>query len=360
MSKKRRYCLTRAFFGSVMIWTRALTSSGMSGLMTGSRPMNSGIMPNSSRSSEVTLPSSSPRSVCCSAWVWLPKPIVLRPTRRAMMFSRPTNVPPQMNRMLVVSIWMYCCSGCLRPPCGGHVGHGPLEHLQEGLLDSLAGDVARDRDVVRGLADLVDFVDVDNAALGGFEIEVGGVQQLEQDVLDVLAHVAGLGERGRVADGEGNVQDPSQRPRQQRLAAAGRPDQEDVRLVELDFGLGVFAVNQPLVVVVHGHRQDFFGPFLADHVGVELLLDLARRRDVGEERLGNAAPFPLLVEDLLAELDAIAADVDVARTFHQRADVAIALAAEGAIGVFLGAARGSRAHVATAISFSPVPPSHRP
>ena len=36
-----------------------------------------------------------------------------------MMLSSPTNVPPQMKRMFVVSIWMYCCSGCFRPPCGG-------------------------------------------------------------------------------------------------------------------------------------------------------------------------------------------------------------------------------------------------
>jgi ATP-dependent Clp protease ATP-binding subunit ClpX len=33
-----------------------------------------------------------------------PKPIVLRPSRLRMMSSMPTNVPPQMNRMLVVSI----------------------------------------------------------------------------------------------------------------------------------------------------------------------------------------------------------------------------------------------------------------
>ena len=108
-------------------------------------------------------------------------------------------------------------------------------------------------------------------------------------------------------------------------------------------------------MVVHGHRQNLLGPLLADHVGVELLLDFARGRDVGEERLGNAAPLPLLVEDLLAKLDAIAADVNVARAFHQGADIAIALAAERAKGVLLGAARGSRAHVATAISFSAAP-----
>ena len=27
--------------------------------------------------------------------------------------------PRQMKRMCVVSSWMYCCSGCFRPPCGG-------------------------------------------------------------------------------------------------------------------------------------------------------------------------------------------------------------------------------------------------
>src|SRR5271166_4054115 len=125
MSKKRLYCLTRAFLGSVMIWTRASTSRGIRGQITGSRPMNSGIKPNSSRSSEVTLPRSSPSSMCCSAWDWLPKPMVLRPTRRAMMCSSPTKVPPQMNRTLLVSIWMYCCSGCLRPPWGGTLATVP-------------------------------------------------------------------------------------------------------------------------------------------------------------------------------------------------------------------------------------------
>ena len=213
--------------------------------MTGSRPTNSGIMPNSSRSSVVTLPSSSPSSVCCSAWVWLPKPIVLRPTRRAMMLSRPTNVPPQMNRMFVVSIWMYCCSGCLRPPCGGTLATVPSSIFEQGLLHALAGDVAGDRDVLAGLADLVDLVDVDDAALGGFEVEVGGVQQLEQDVLDVLADVAGLGQRGGVADGEGHVRGSRASVRASSvLPQPVGPIRRMLRLVELDLGVGLFAVDR--------------------------------------------------------------------------------------------------------------------
>ena len=93
-----------------------------------------------------------------------------------------------------MSIWMYCCSGCLRPPCGGTLATVPSSIFEQRLLHALARDVAGDRDVVGGLADLVDLVDVDDAPLGSFEVEIGGVQELQQDVLDVLADVAGLGQ----------------------------------------------------------------------------------------------------------------------------------------------------------------------
>ena len=254
--------------------------------MTGSRPTNSGIMPNSIRSSVVTLASSSPScSVCCSAWVWLPKPIVLRPTRRAMMSSRPTNVPPQMNRMLRRVHLDVLLLGVLAAALRRHVGDGAFEHLQQGLLHAFAGDVAGDRDVLAGLADLVDLVDVDDAALGRFEVEVGGVQQLEQQVLDVFADVAGFGQRGGVADGERHVEDPGQRPGEQRLAAAGRADQQDVGLVDLDVGVGVLAVDQPLVVVVDGDGR---GPSWRapgrSRTASSCSLISRGRGDVGEQR----------------------------------------------------------------------------
>ena len=56
--------------------------------------------------------------------------------------------------------------GVLAAALRRHVGDGAFEHLQEGLLHPFAGDVAGDRDVVGGLADLVDFVDVDDARAG--------------------------------------------------------------------------------------------------------------------------------------------------------------------------------------------------
>ena len=57
------------------------------------------------------------------------KPSVFLPTRRSMILSRPTKAPPQMNRMLVVSIWMNSWCGCLRPPCGGTLATVPSRIL---------------------------------------------------------------------------------------------------------------------------------------------------------------------------------------------------------------------------------------
>ena len=124
------------------------------------------------------------------------------------------------------------------------VGDRAFEHLQQRLLNAFAADVAGDADVAGGLADLVDFIDVDDAALGGFEIVVGVLKQLQQDVLDVFADVAGFGERRGVADGERHVEDAGQRLGQQRLAAAGRADQQHVALVDFDV-VGIVGVASP-------------------------------------------------------------------------------------------------------------------
>ena len=182
-----------------------------------------------------------------------------------MIFSRPAKAPPQMNRMLVVSTCRNSCCGCLRPPCGGTRGGGALHQLQQRLLDALARDVAGDRGIVRLAADLVDLVDIDDAALRPLDIIVGGLEQLQDDVLDILADIAGLGQRRRVGHGEGHVEDPRQRLGEQGLAAAGRADEQDVRLGELDVG-ALGAVGEALVMIVDRDREDALGVALADHI----------------------------------------------------------------------------------------------
>ena len=116
------------------------------------------------------------------------------------------------------------------------------------------------------------------------DVEVGGLDQPQQDVLDILADVAGLGQRGGVGDAEGHVQDARQRLRQQRLAAAGRADQQDVALAQLDV-VDLHPGGDALVVVVDGDGEHLLGAILPDDVLVELLEDLLGRRDLGDREL---------------------------------------------------------------------------
>ena len=231
------YCFTSAFLGSVMMRTRASTSSGVSGQTIGRRPTNSGIMPNSRMSSLVTWAS----SVAQLALVGVVLALSAKADGLAAdaagddVFQADEGAAADEQDVGRVHLDVLLL-GMLAAALGRHVGDGAFEHLEEGLLNAFARDVAGDGDVVVGLADLVDLVDVDDAALGGFEVEVGGVEELEQDILDVFADVAGLGEGGGVADGEGDVEHAGEGLGQQGLAAAGGADQEDVGLVELDVG----------------------------------------------------------------------------------------------------------------------------
>ena len=235
-----------------------------------------------------------------------------------------------MNRILVRIDLQELLLRMLAPALRRHGGDRPLDELQQRLLHALAGHVAGDRGVVGLARDLVDLVDIDDARLGLLDVVVALLQQLLDDVLDVLADIARLGQRRGIGDGERHVQQPRQRLGEKRLAAAGRPDQQDVALGDLDVLLAGVGrpVLETLVVVVDGDRQHLLGALLADDVLVEDCLDL-----VGLGKLGAALLRPvleLLADDVVAQLDALVAD-EHRGAGNQLADLMLALAAERAV-----------------------------
>ena len=216
------YCLTSAFLGSVRMRTSASSSSSSSVATTGRRPMNSGIMPNLSRSSGWTCSSSSAEarapSCCCTS---APKPMLLAadaPLDDLLEADERAAADEQdVGRVDLQELLLRVLAAAL----GRHVGDGALDDLQQRLLHALAGDVAGDGGVLALAGDLVDLVDVDDAALGALDVVVGGLQQVDDDVLDVLADVAGLGERRGVGDGERHVEDAA--PASARAASCREP-----------------------------------------------------------------------------------------------------------------------------------------
>ena len=133
------------------------------------------------------------------------------------------------------------------------------------------------------------------------------MQKFEDDVLNVFADVARLGERRRVNDGEGNHQHARERLSEQGLARARRADEQYVRLLNLNVGAAARHLDA-LVVLVDGDGQALFSLLLPDDVLVEerLYLGWLRKRRARGDGLG------LLVvrDDLVADVNALVADVD--------------------------------------------------
>ena len=164
-----------------------------------------------------------------------------------------------------------------------HIADGAFENLQERLLHAFSGDVACDADVLRLAADLVDLVDVNDAHLGALDIVVGILKEPQNDVFDILAHIARFGHRRRIGDAERNIQNARQRSRQERLARAGRSDQQDVALFDFDLGErtelvdrcveGRAVLQDALVMIVDRDREDLLGLLLPDDMLIELAHD---------------------------------------------------------------------------------------
>src|SRR5215471_338566 len=225
--------------------------------------------------------------------------------------------------------------------------------LEQGLLHALARDVASDRGVVGLATDLVDLVDIDDATLGALDVVVGRLQQLKDDVLDVLADIAGFGQRGRISHGEGHIEDARESLCQQRLAGAGRADQQDIRLRELDvIVLGL--VVETLVVIMDRDREHLLGVILADDIVVKNFAYFLWGRNA-VARLHQRG-LVLLVDDVHAQFDALVAD-EYGRAGDELAHLVLALAAERAVERILGIAAADLAHLRTPTRYKSSQPS---
>ncbi len=221
--------------------------------------------------------------------------------------------------------------GVLAAALRRHGRNGAFEDLQQRLLHTLAADVTGDRRVLALAGNLVDLVDVDDASLGLLDVEIGRLNQLEQNVFDVFTDVAGLGERGCVGHCERHVEHSGQGLGEVRLAATGGAEQQDVALRQLDVvaptnASRLLMLDAP-VVVVDGDREDLLGVNLADDVLVEKRTDLAWRWQLVEVQLTGFGE--LFFDDLVAQVDALVADVDT-WTSDELLYLLLRFAAEGA------------------------------
>src|SRR5579862_3071803 len=88
-----------------------------------------------------------------------------------------------------------------------HGRYGPFENLEQRLLHTFTRYVAGNARIFGLACDLVDLVDVHDPTLALGDIEITGLQQPHENILDVLANVSRFGQRGGIGDGERHIED---------------------------------------------------------------------------------------------------------------------------------------------------------
>lgn len=198
-----------------------------------------------------------------------------------------------------------------------HVRHGAFQDLQKSLLDAFTGDIAGDGDVLGLLGDLVDFIDVDDTTLGFLDVVVRGLDEAEEDVLDVIANVAGLCQCGGIGNRKGDIEVAGEGLGEECLAAAGRPEEDDIGFLQLYAVIFAFE-KETFVVIVHGDSQRDLGIVLLDDVLVDVFFDLFRCRHFGVSGFFALLffVFPLFQKNVMTDVNAFAADVDAGAGDH--------------------------------------------
>ena len=115
-SRSLTYCLIIEFLGSVRMRISIDSSRSSRVTVTGIRPTSSGIRPYLTISCDVTFLNFPSLLLSSFVRTLLEYPIVLRPFRFSMIFSRPSKAPPQIKSIFSVFICMNSWLGCLRPP----------------------------------------------------------------------------------------------------------------------------------------------------------------------------------------------------------------------------------------------------
>jgi len=96
--------------------------------------------------------------------------------------------------------------GVLAAALRGNIGDGAFQDLKQCLLDALSADITGDGGIFALAGDLVDLINVDNAALGPGHIEIRSLQKAQQDVFHILANITGFGQGGGIRNGKGDAQ----------------------------------------------------------------------------------------------------------------------------------------------------------
>ena len=110
----------------------------------------------------------------------------------------------------------------------GHRSHRSFDDLQKSLLDAFTGNVTRDGSVLSLTSDLVDLIDVDDAALCLLNISAGFLNQAKQNIFNIFTDITGFSQSCRINNCERHIKQTCQATSQMSLTCTRGAEKQDI------------------------------------------------------------------------------------------------------------------------------------
>ena len=214
-----------------------------------------------------------------------------------------------------------------------NAGNCALQDLKKRLLDTLTGYISCDGRILRLSCYLVDLINVDNAVLRTVNIIISCLNDLQQNILHILAYISGLREGCGVCNGKRYIQKSGKCLCQQCLTGTGGSQHKDITL--LKFNVGIFSRHNALIVIVNGYRQHLFRLILPDHIIIQKCLDLLWFQQIDLPAAIFRVPCTVLIYDLRTDFHAFITDISSAGSCNQFPYLFFCLSAERAADFWL-------------------------
>ena len=163
--------------------------------------------------------------------------------------------------------------------------------------------------------------------MSAFDIVLGRLKQLENDVLNILTHIPCFCQSRGIRHREGHIQYPGKCLRQKCFTTTRWPYQKNIGLGQFDIA-ALLSVIEAFVMVVYSHRQYTLGHRLPDDIIIKHRTNVLR----SGHAIGRfeARGFGFLTYDVHAKFDAFIAN-EHSRTSDQFAHLMLTFATETAV-----------------------------
>ena len=156
--------------------------------------------------------------------------------------------------------------------------NGSFQDLQKCLLYALTGHISGNGSVLGFSCDLVDLINIDDSVLRTFNIVICCLNDLQKNILNILANIACLCESSGICDGKRNIQKSRQCLCKKCLTGTCRTKHQDITLLQLN--VQISGSKNSLVMIVTSHRKCLLGIVLTNDIFIQDTVDLFRFQKV--------------------------------------------------------------------------------